>query len=142
MAPKKKQKTESHDDSHKQNNVKSTPKKLPKWTPDGKSASELVEDGSGFTYNDILLLPGYIDFPADKVSLESKFTKKIKLRTPFISSPMDTVTESEMAINMVCHAEDVVLCRGSKLLFVLGFCLLSCGVSCYFVECNVVACVV
>jgi|UniRef100_A0A7S4CB60 IMP dehydrogenase len=100
MAPKKKQKTESHDDSHKQNNVKSTPKKLPKWTPDGKSASELVEDGSGFTYNDILLLPGYIDFPADKVSLESKFTKKIKLRTPFISSPMDTVTESEMAINM------------------------------------------
>ena len=44
-------------------------------TNDGKSAEELLDDGTGFTYNDILLLPGYIDFPADAVETSCNFTK-------------------------------------------------------------------
>lgn len=69
---------------------------------DGLSVSELMDsrNNGGLTYNDFLILPGKIDFPASVVSLESKLTKKITLKAPFVSSPMDTVTESAMAIHM------------------------------------------
>ncbi|KAI9613704.1 hypothetical protein KEM48_003703 [Puccinia striiformis f. sp. tritici PST-130] len=69
---------------------------------DGLSLQELMDSTKfgGLTYNDFLLLPGYIDFPASEVSLESRVTRNITLRTPFMSSPMDTVTETDMAITM------------------------------------------
>ncbi|XP_065845386.1 inosine-5'-monophosphate dehydrogenase 2-like isoform X1 [Oscarella lobularis] len=67
---------------------------------DGLSASKLFSNGSGLTYNDFIILPGYIDFPADDVDLQSPFTKNIRLNRPFVSSPMDTVTEGTMAIAM------------------------------------------
>jgi IMP dehydrogenase len=72
------------------------------YVPDGLSAADLMDSkvNGGLTYNDFLILPGYIDFPASAVVLESKITKKIALKTPLISSPMDTVTETDMAINM------------------------------------------
>lgn len=52
----------------------------------------------GFTYDDILLVPGYTDFSRSEINLETNLTKKIKLKIPFISAPMDTVTESKLAI--------------------------------------------
>ncbi|XP_050530464.1 inosine-5'-monophosphate dehydrogenase isoform X1 [Daktulosphaira vitifoliae] len=67
---------------------------------DGLSAEELFKSGEGLTYNDFILLPGYIDFVAQDVDLSSPLTKKITLQAPLVSSPMDTVTESEMAIAM------------------------------------------
>lgn len=50
------------------------------------------------TYDDLILLPNYVDFPMEQVSLSTYFTRKIKLDIPIVSSPMDTVTESELAL--------------------------------------------
>jgi len=68
-------------------------------TADGVDAQTLLETG-GLTYEDFILLPGHIDFDADKVSLETQFSRNIRLKLPVVSSPMDTVTEAEMAIAM------------------------------------------
>lgn len=53
---------------------------------------------SGITFDDVLLEPRYSDvMPAD-IDVSTQLTQKIRLATPMLSSPMDTVTESEMAI--------------------------------------------
>ncbi|MBN2078896.1 MAG: IMP dehydrogenase [Spirochaetes bacterium] len=67
---------------------------------DGFSAEELFTKETGWAYNDFIILPGFIDFSPDEVVLESRLTRNIILKVPLVSSPMDTVTESRMAIGL------------------------------------------
>ncbi|KAI8910188.1 IMP dehydrogenase/GMP reductase [Gorgonomyces haynaldii] len=78
---------------------------LAKEPEDGLTAKDLFDSQlqGGLTYNDFLILPGYIDFPASKVSLETKITKRYTIKTPFLSSPMDTVTETDMAVHIALN---------------------------------------
>ena len=57
-------------------------------------------DYTGLTFDDVMLVPRKSDVLPKEVDLSTTFTRKIKLNIPMISSAMDTVTESEMAIAM------------------------------------------
>ena len=50
------------------------------------------------TFDDVLLEPRYSDCVPSEVGVATQLTKRIALNVPLLSSPMDTVTEHEMAI--------------------------------------------
>ncbi|MES3028447.1 MAG: IMP dehydrogenase [Pseudomonadota bacterium] len=54
----------------------------------------------GLTFDDVLLEPGASDVMPTQVDTTTKFTREISLNIPLVSSAMDTVTESRLAIAM------------------------------------------
>mgnify|MGYP003304018977 CR=1 FL=1 len=52
------------------------------------------------TYDDVLLSPKYSEILPSQVLTTTKISKNLNLKIPIISSAMDTVTESKMAIAM------------------------------------------
>jgi IMP dehydrogenase len=68
-----------------------------------KQSSAKILPDAGITFDDVLLLPGYTDFSRKQVDLSVSLHPTIVLKMPVISSPMDTVTETEMATMMAMH---------------------------------------
>lgn len=54
--------------------------------------------GEGITFDDVLLVPGKSEFLPSQADTRTRVTRTISLNVPLISSPMDTVTESALAI--------------------------------------------
>lgn len=60
--------------------------------------SSLNQITESLTFDDVLILPRYSEILPRDVNVATKLTKKINLNIPIISSAMDTVTESRLAI--------------------------------------------
>jgi IMP dehydrogenase len=56
----------------------------------------IVQDG--ITFDDVLLIPQFSEITPDQADVSTRLTRNIKLNIPLISAPMDTVTESQLAI--------------------------------------------
>ena len=61
-------------------------------------AQEKIADYQGLTFDDVLLEPRYSEVVPADVDVGTQLTRRIRLNIPLLSSPMDTVTESDMAI--------------------------------------------
>ena len=79
---------------------------------------EMMNIPEGITFDDVLLVPRYSEVTPDIVDTSTRLTSNISLNIPLISAPMDTVTESALAIalaqeggigvvhkNMSCEAQ-------------------------------------
>ena len=51
----------------------------------------------GYTFDDVLLMPGPSDVLPAEVDVSTDFVPGLRLKIPFVSAPMDTVTEAELA---------------------------------------------
>src|SRR5882724_10921523 len=52
----------------------------------------------GVTFDDVLVEPAFSDVIPKDVDVRTQLTSRIRLNLPILSSPMDTVTESDLAI--------------------------------------------
>ena len=68
----------------------------------------------GLTFDDVLLVPAFSEVLPREVSLETRFSRNIKLNIPIVSAAMDTVTEALLAIALAregASASSTKTCR-------------------------------
>ena len=68
-----------------------------------KNSGKFV-DYRGFTFDDVLLVPGYSEVVPSGVNVATKLTPQIDLNIPICSAAMDTVTEARLAIALAREA--------------------------------------
>ena len=64
------------------------------------SRRSMIEENIGLTFDDVLLIPAGSEVLPGETEVSSRVTKEISVRIPILSSAMDTVTESRLAIAM------------------------------------------
>ena len=67
---------------------------------------------TALTFDDVTLMTQYADFLPSETTLETHFSRQVKLNIPFVSAAMDTVTESAMAVTMARLGGIGVIHRG------------------------------
>ncbi len=60
----------------------------------------LLDTEPALTFDDVLLVPNYSEILPKDVSLETRVSRRIRLRIPLMAAAMDTVTESDTAIGL------------------------------------------
>ena len=67
---------------------------------DAKDSAPLADKfiKTGLTFDDVLIAPRYSEVVPAEVDVRTQLTARIAMNVPILSSPMDTVTESAMAI--------------------------------------------
>jgi len=88
--------------------------------------SKFEDAEKALTFNDVLLLPGWTTVEPTQADVKARVSRNIELNIPLVASPMDTVTEAEMAIALAregalgvlhrnCSAkEEVAMARSVK----------------------------
>lgn len=77
--------------------------------------SKIKNIREALTFDDVLLVPGSSEILPDAVDTGTQLTKTIRLKTPLLSSAMDTVTGPEMAIAMAQNGGLGILHRNMEI---------------------------
>ena len=59
----------------------------------GRFTERILKAPIAFTFRDLILLPGLSQVEPSEIDVRTRVSKRYRLNIPFVSSPMDTVTE-------------------------------------------------